>query len=283
MKITIDDKSGFCFGVINAVTKAEEALTNGGSIYCLGDIVHNQQEVQRLEKLGLRTITRDEYFNLKNCTVLLRAHGEPPATYEHARRANIRLIDGTCPVVLKLQDRVRKGFEELQPKNGQLVLLGKKGHAEIEGLNGQTGEQAIIVETEADLLKIDPDRPVLVFSQTTKSLDEFRRLSGKISSTARAGAEIKDSICRQVANRVPRMREFAAQHDIVVFVGGQKSSNGKALFDVCRSVNPNSHFVSGTDDLRPEWFANCQSVGITGATSTPKWQMQEIADKLLRL
>lgn len=280
MKIVIDDKSGFCFGVVSAIRKAEEALAKGDRIYCLGDIVHNHDEVKRLEVLGMQTISHEEFFQLSNCTVLLRAHGEPPSTYQHAKDSNITLLDGTCPVVLKLQERVGRGFSELQAKNGQLVLLGKKGHAEITGLNGQTGNRAIVVENENDLRQIDPERPVLVFSQTTKSLDDFHRLSEKIKAQSRAEVEIKDSICRQVAHRVPRMKEFAAQYDVILFVAGKKSSNGRALFDVCCSVNPNCHFVSSKDELKAEWFKNFQSVGITGATSTPRWQMDEIANNL---
>ncbi|WP_163709073.1 4-hydroxy-3-methylbut-2-enyl diphosphate reductase [Mangrovibacterium lignilyticum] len=280
MKVVIDDRSGFCFGVVSAIEKAEKALAKGEQIYCLGDIVHNHQEVKRLEKMGMHTIDHEKYFSLKNCKVLLRAHGEPPKTYEYAKANSIELLDGTCPVVLKLQQRVRKGFSDIQAKNGQLVLLGKKGHAEIAGLNGQTGNQAIIIENEDDLHKIDPERPTLVFSQTTKSLEDFHKLTAQIKQQANAETAIKDTICRQVAHRVPRMKEFAAQHDVIIFVSGQKSSNGKALFKVCQSINPNSHFVSDKTELRPEWHTGYQSVGITGATSTPRWLMQEIADTL---
>lgn len=280
MKVVIDDKSGFCFGVVSAIGKAEEALAKGEKIYCLGDIVHNHDEVKRLEALGMQTISHEEFFQLSDCTVLIRAHGEPPSTYAYAHVHNLTLIDGTCPVVLKLQQRVGKGFAELQAKNGQLILLGKKGHAEITGLNGQTDNQAIVVENEDDLTQIDPERPVLVFSQTTKSLDDFHRLSGMIKAQNHVGTEIKDSICRQVANRMPRMREFAAQYDVVLFVAGKKSSNGKALFDVCLATNPNSYFISSKYELKAAWFDNIQSVGITGATSTPRWQMEEIADNL---
>lgn len=280
MKVVIDDKSGFCFGVVSAIRKAEDALAKGEKIYCLGDIVHNHDEVKRLEALGMQTISNEEFSQLSNCTVLIRAHGEPPSTYQYAKANNITLIDGTCPVVLKLQERVGKGFTELQSKKGQLVLLGKKGHAEITGLNGQADNQAIVVENEEDLNQIDPELPVLVFSQTTKSLDDFHRLSEKIKAQSRSEVEIKDSICRQVAHRVPRMKEFAAQHDVILFVAGKKSSNGKALFEVCQAVNPNSHFISSKEELKAEWLKNFQSVGITGATSTPAWQMEEIANNL---
>jgi 4-hydroxy-3-methylbut-2-enyl diphosphate reductase len=283
MKVVIDDKSGFCFGVVNAIQKAEELLRRGEKVYCLGDIVHNQLEVERLQQFGLETIDHEHYFQLSGCKVLLRAHGEPPSTYHYARENNIELIDGTCPVVLKLQQRVKKGFENLQTENGQLILLGKKGHAEISGLNGQTGNKAIIVEEEEDLQQIDPDKPALVFSQTTKSLDDFHRLSEKIKGRMKTKTEIKDTICRQVAHRVPRMKEFAAQHDAIIFVSGKKSSNGKALFKICKSINPNSFFISDKDELPPGQFKNYQSVGITGATSTPRWQMEEIANILTKL
>ena len=277
MKVVIDNKSGFCFGVVSVIKKAEEALLNGEKIYCLGDIVHNQSEVRRLEELGMQTIDHTVFFTLKNCKVLLRAHGEPPESYDYARANNIELLDGTCPVVLKLQQRVRKGFEDLQSKNGQLILLGKKGHAEIKGLNGQTGNQAIIVENDEDLEKIDPEKPSLVFSQTTKSLDDFHRLTGKIKARTKAETGIKDTICRQVSHRVPRMQEFAGQYDVVIFVGGQKSSNAQLLFRVCLETNPQSYFISDKEELQNQWFAGCRSVGITGATSTPRWLMEEIA------
>lgn len=280
MNVEIDDKSGFCFGVVSAIKKAEDLLHQGEKIYCLGDIVHNQQEVQRLEALGMASINHEQYFKLSNCKVLLRAHGEPPTTYTYARENNIELIDGTCPVVLKLQQRVRKGFEDIQAKNGQLVLLGKKGHAEVVGLNGQTGDTAIIIEGDDDLRHIDPDKPTLVFSQTTKSLDDFHRLGQQIRNLTQADVEIKDTICRQVAHRAPRMKEFAAQHDVIIFVSGKKSSNGKALFEICKSINPNSYFISNVDELKSEWTTNKHSIGVTGATSTPRWLMDKIAGKL---
>ncbi len=283
MKVVIDDKSGFCFGVVNAIQKAEKLLHQGEKVYCLGDIVHNQLEVERLQQLGMETIDHARYFQLSDCKVLLRAHGEPPATYAYADKNNIELIDGTCPVVLKLQQRVKKGFEDLQAENGQLVLLGKKGHAEINGLNGQTGNKAIIIESEADLQQIDPNKPTLVFSQTTKSLDDFHRLSTEIKNRISAKTEIKDTICRQVAHRVPRMKEFATQHDAIIFVSGKKSSNGKSLFHICQSVNPNSFFISSKEELNKEALDKYQSVGITGATSTPRWQMEEIANILTEL
>jgi len=283
MKVVIDNKSGFCFGVVNAIQKAEQLLRNGEKIYCLGDIVHNQLEVERLEKMGMQTINQEQFLKLSNCKVLLRAHGEPPATYEYARQNNIELIDGTCPVVLKLQQRVLTGFNSISAQNGQLVLLGKKGHAEINGLSGQTGNRAIIIENNEDVDQLDPNKPTIVFSQTTKSLDDFQRLSEKLKEKVNADIEIKDTICRQVANRVPRMKEFAAEHDAIVFVGGQKSSNAKALFQVCQAVNPQSYFISDKSELNTSCFTKYHSVGITGATSTPQWQIEEIADILSEL
>ncbi len=277
MKVEIDQKSGFCFGVVNAVKKAEDTLKTEGKLYCLGDIVHNSMEVSRLEALGLETIGHKKYFTLKNCKVLLRAHGEPPSTYEYARNNNIELIDATCPVVLKLQQRVKNAHTEMQQKGGQIIIFGKKGHAEVDGLNGQADNQAIIIEDETDLSKIDPQKPSVIFSQTTKSLEKFHLLSNKVKAISEAPTDIKDTICRQVANRVPRMKEFASQHDVIIFVGGKKSSNARLLFDVCKQTNPNSYFVSNKKELDLNWFSGHECVGISGATSTPQWLMEEIA------
>ncbi len=276
MKVEIDQKSGFCFGVVNAIGKAEKFLKEG-ELYCLGDIVHNGMEIERLEKLGLKTIDHETYFTLKNCRVLLRAHGEPPSTYEYAKANNIDLIDATCPVVLKLQERIKKAHEQMLDENGQIIIFGQKGHAEVIGLDGQTKNQSIIIENEDDLAQIDPNKPGWIFSQTTKSIDEFHRLTKRIKAKNQKELVIKDTICRQVANRVPRLKEFAKQHDTIVFVGGQKSSNAKLLFGVCKETNTNSHFISSKDDLDLNWFKNSKSVGISGATSTPHWLMEEIA------
>ncbi|WP_430974612.1 4-hydroxy-3-methylbut-2-enyl diphosphate reductase [Sunxiuqinia rutila] len=278
MKVEIDHKSGFCFGVVNAIKKAEETLNKGGVLFCLGDIVHNGMEIKRLESIGLITIDREKYFTLKNCQVLLRAHGEPPETYAYAKANNIELIDATCPVVLKLQQRVKDAFQEMEQKDGQVIIFGKKGHAEVIGLNGQTNNQSIIVEQEDDLAKIDGNKPAYLFAQTTKPVDEFYELAQKIEAQSTGELVVKDTICRQVANRVPRMKEFAAQHDILIFVGGKKSSNAKFLFEVCLKVNPNSHFVSSPDELDSGWFEGKKSAGICGATSTPQWLMEEVAE-----
>lgn len=277
MKVEIDEKSGFCFGVVNAIGKAEETLKNEQKLYCLGDIVHNGMEIKRLEAAGLESIDRKKFFTLKNCKVLLRAHGEPPSTYEYAEANNIELIDGTCPVVLKLQERVKKAYDEMQEVNGQIVIFGKIGHAEVVSLDGQTKNQAIIIEDESDLEQVDPNRPAYLFSQTTKSLTKFQLLAQKLKERINEKVVIKDTICRQVSNRVPRMKEFASIHDVIVFVGGRKSSNAKILFDVCKQTNPNSYFISSLEDIDMNWFQGKNSTGICGATSTPQWLMEEVA------
>lgn len=276
MKVEIDQKSGFCFGVVNAIEKAEEALKDG-ELYCLGDIVHNGMEIKRLEGLGLKTIDHETFFTLKNCRVLLRAHGEPPSTYEYAKANNIELIDATCPVVLKLQHRVKKAHDQMKDEGGQIIIYGKKGHAEVIALDGQTENKSVIIENEDDLLQIDPDKPAWIFSQTTKSVDEFHRLSAKIKENSNVNVEAKDTICRQVANRIPRLKIFAKQHDVIVFVGGKKSSNAKLLFEVCKHINTRSYFVSAIEEIEPQWFSGSKSVGISGATSTPQWLMEEAA------
>ncbi len=277
MRVIIDDKSGFCFGVVNAIEMAELTLQKEDKLYCLGDIVHNGMEVNRLESLGLITINREQFLKLKNCKVLLRAHGEPPSTYEHAQKNNIELIDATCPVVLKLQQRVKKAHDEMQGKNGQIIIFGKAGHAEVIGLNGQTNNTGIIVEQEEDLEKIDKEKPAYFFSQTTKSIEKFHALAEKIQAQSTKKIVVKDTICRQVANRVPRLEKFAKEHDAVVFVGGKKSSNARFLFEVCKANNSDSFFVSNKDEINPDWFVGKSSVGICGATSTPQWLMEEIA------
>ena len=281
MKIEIDHKSGFCFGVVNAIGKAEEMLKSVDMLYSLGHIVHNEQEVQRLQELGLRTISHDEYFKLKNCKVLIRAHGEPPSTYEYARENNIALIDATCPVVLKLQERVRKAAETMRDENGQVVIFGHTGHAEVTGLAGQTNHEAIILDDPEDLGKLDLSKPAIVFSQTTKSVADFQKLTKNIESQSISGRiKAHDTICRQVSNRVPHLRTFATRYDIVIFVGGRQSSNARVLFDVCKETNAHSYFVSLPGDLCPDWFSGAKSVGICGATSTPEWLMKQVAERI---
>ncbi len=279
MKIEIDNKSGFCFGVVNAIKKAEDALSSEENLYCLGDIVHNGAEVHRLAGKGMKTISREEFYRIKNCRVLIRAHGEPPETYAYAKQNNIELIDATCPIVLAIQKKVRNTFNEQLANNGQLVIFGKPGHAEVIGLNGQTGNKAIIISNKEDLDKIDFNLPVTLYSQTTKPLAEFREIGDLIMKRAggRIPVEIKDTVCRQVSGRAPHLEKFAARHDIIIFVSGKESSNGAVLFAVCKKVNRRSHMVSDRTEIQKEWFLGAESAGICGATSTPQWLMEEIA------
>ncbi|MCC7232346.1 MAG: 4-hydroxy-3-methylbut-2-enyl diphosphate reductase [Bacteroidia bacterium] len=292
MKVTIDPHSGFCFGVVYAIQTAEEELERSGKLYCLGDIVHNSVEVERLRAKGLEVIDHATLAGLRDCKVLIRAHGEPPETYQIALSNNIELIDASCPVVLKLQNRVRTSFDEALENNGQVVIYGEAGHAEVNGLVGQTLDKAIIVKTEADLDKIDFSLPVYFFSQTTKSSKGFYEMQRMIEERSQAARnrEIQeeflstnDTICRQVSNREPHLKKFSADHDVVIFVSGKKSSNGKALFEVCRNTNPNSYFISDENELQPEWFLGVRSVGVCGATSTPMWLMEKVADLLSRV
>ncbi len=279
MKIEIDNKSGFCFGVVNAIKKAEDALSAEETLYCLGDIVHNGAEVGRLAGKGMKTISREEFYRMKNCRVLIRAHGEPPETYTYAKENNIELIDATCPIVLNIQKKVRNTFKEQSANNGQLVIFGKPGHAEVVGLNGQTGNNAVIISNKEDIDKIDFNRPVTLYSQTTKPLAGFREIADLIRERAdgRIPVEIKDTVCRQVSNRAPHLEKFAARHDVIIFVSGKKSSNGVVLFTVCQKVNPRSHMVEDTTEIQKEWFSGAESAGICGATSTPQWLMEEVA------
>ncbi|WP_324672070.1 4-hydroxy-3-methylbut-2-enyl diphosphate reductase [Hymenobacter sp. GOD-10R] len=286
MNVTIDKNSGYCFGVEFAIQMAEDELAHEETLYCLGDIVHNRMEVERLYQQGLRIIDREQLAELHDCKVLIRAHGEPPETYALALRNNLELIDASCPVVLKLQNRVKHAYDASKRQNGQIVIYGQPGHAEVTGLTGQTGNRALIVMTEADLDQIDFARPVTLFSQTTKSTAGFYRMKQLIEERiALAGGELdsfdaNDSICRQVSNREPALAKFALQHDVVVFVSGRKSSNGKALFSVVNKTNSRSYFVENEQDLDDEWFHGVESVGICGATSTPMWLMQRVADRI---
>lgn len=277
-KIEIDSESGFCFGVVTAIRKAEEELELTGHLYCLGDIVHNSNEVERLESKGLQTITHDDLRRLHGVTVLLRAHGEPPETYRIAAANNINIIDATCPVVLQLQRRIHARYNEVLPDGShpQIVIYGKKGHAEVNGLVGQTDGEAIVVESSDELDRIDFDRDIYLYSQTTKSLDGFAAMVDEISRRRRAGFESFDTICRQVANRIPRIRRFALSHDLILFVCGSKSSNGKILYEECRRANPESYRISSADEIDPSWLAGKENIGICGATSTPRWLMEEV-------
>ncbi len=280
MKVKIDRNSGFCFGVINAIKAVETELKNSDTLYCLGDIVHNGKEVRRLENMGLKSITKEKYYSLKNCKVLIRAHGEPPEIYEYANKNNIELIDATCPVVLTLQEKVKHSYKAQIKENGQVVIFGKKGHAEIVGLAGQTNHDAIIVEKIEDIDKIDMNRPVSLYAQTTKRIEDYSEIADLISSKIEPGVhvKVKDSICRQVSNRVPNLKIFAKKFDLVLFVAGRKSSNGQYLYAICREENANARFISETEEIKNSWFVGVESVGICGATSTPNWLMEEVSD-----
>lgn len=275
IQVEIDNGSGFCFGVTTAIKKAEEELAEGKPMYCLGDIVHNGMEVERLTAMGLITINHEQLKDLHDVKVLLRAHGEPPETYELARRNNIEIIDATCPVVLQLQKRIKKQF--LNNPDAQIVIFGKNGHAEVLGLVGQTKSEAIVIEHFDEVTRLNFSKDIYLYSQTTKSLDEFHRIIEYIQAHIQKGAIFKsfDTICRQVANRMPNIARFAAQHDVILFVSGRKSSNGKVLYNECKKINPNSYHIEGAKEIDMNWFKDVQTVGICGATSTPKWLMEE--------
>lgn len=282
--IEIDSKSGFCFGVVTAICKAEEELEKTGRLYCLGDIVHNSDEVERLRRKGLITITHEEMQQLYNVKVLLRAHGEPPATYELAKKNNIEIIDATCPVVLQLQRRIKESYTSANPRP-QIVIYGKNGHAEVNGLVGQTNGEAIVVEDISQLDNVDLNNDIALYSQTTKSLQGFTEIINAISSKKSPLSTFKsyDTICRQVANRVDHIRQFASNHQLVLFVSGKKSSNGKILYNECLSVNPNTKFISNENEIDPEWLNGAESIGICGATSTPRWLMENVKTHVKRL
>ena len=280
--IEIDKKSGFCFGVVNAIEKAEQELKKGETLYCLGDIVHNGQEVERLTAMGMITITHEEFKNLHNVKVLLRAHGEPPSTYELAKQNNIILVDASCPVVLKLQARIKKAHETKPTADTQVVIYGHHGHAEVNGLVGQINGEAIVIEDETELDKIDFNKNILLFSQTTKSLSGFNDLVQTVQAKMGNGANLQfsDTICRQVANRIPNITTFAQQNDIIIFVSGKKSSNGKVLYEHAKSVNENTFNVSEPDELESINIDLTKKIGICGATSTPRWLMEAVMEKL---
>lgn len=279
-KVEIDAGSGFCFGVVTAIHKAEEELAKGGTLYCLGDIVHNGREVERLREMGLVTINHEEMEQLHHVKVLLRAHGEPPETYELARRNNIEIIDATCPVVLQLQKRIKQEYQKKEDtKDKQIVIYGKNGHAEVLGLVGQTQGTAIVIERLEEVDKLDFTHNISLYSQTTKSLDGFREVVENIQKRISPDAEFAyyDTICRQVANRMPNLRKFASAHDLVFFVSGKKSSNGKMLFSECQKVNTNSHLIDSVDEIDLSLLKGVTSTGICGATSTPKWLMEQVS------
>ncbi|MBD5419851.1 MAG: 4-hydroxy-3-methylbut-2-enyl diphosphate reductase [Bacteroides sp.] len=285
-KIEIDNGSGFCFGVTTAISKAEEELERTGVLYCLGDIVHNAGEVERLRKKGLITVDHEEFAKLHDVKVLLRAHGEPPSTYETARRNGIEIIDATCPVVLQLQKRIKDAYSnsaeplEHSLKAPLILIYGKPGHAEVNGLVGQTDGSAVVIQDKADLDSLDLDRDIWLYSQTTKSIEGFQEIVSEIKSRKTNGSfQWFDTICRQVANRMPRMRDFAAGHDVILFVSGAKSSNGKVLYAQCKEVNPKTYLITDETELDHAWIEGAESIGICGATSTPRWLMQKVAEE----
>ncbi len=287
MKVEIENKSGFCFGVVNAIEKAEEELSEKKQLYCLGDIVHNNKEVERLKSLGLTTIGYESFEKLKNCTVLIRAHGEPPEIYKVAEKNNIRLIDATCPVVLKLQKKINKTYQYTCQKNEQIVIYGKEGHAEVNGLVGQTNGSAIVIGSDKEIDKINFSRPVNLFSQTTKLKEGYLGVKEIIKKRIKqAGNDPKvyfngnDTTCKLVANRQTEIKRFAEKHDIIIFVSGKKSSNGRALFLYCQKVNKLTYWISGSEELHVDWFRGTKSVGVCGATSTPRWLMEQVADEI---
>jgi 4-hydroxy-3-methylbut-2-enyl diphosphate reductase len=291
MKVIIDKNSGYCFGVEFAIQMAEDEMESTDTLYCLGDIVHNDMEVKRLNAKGLKVIDRNDLEQLHDCKVLIRAHGEPPETYKTALKNNIELIDASCPVVLKLQNRVKNAYDKMTESCGQIVIYGQKGHAEVIGLSGQTNEEAIIITSEEDLDKIDFSRPVTLFSQTTKSTKGFykikelieNRIENAKSELHQVDFSANDSICRQVSNREPQLSKFAKECDVIVFVSGKKSSNGKALYNVCLSHNPRSYFIENETELDPNWFNSTDVVGICGATSTPMWLMEQVSSYIEKI
>ena len=274
MKIEIDEGSGFCFGVTTAIKKAEEELATGSELYCLGDIVHNGMECERLHNMGLKTINHDEFATLHDKKVLLRAHGEPPSTYLEAQANGIEIIDATCPVVLQLQRRIKRQYDA-NPE-AQIVIFGKNGHAEVLGLVGQTDQKAIVIEHADEACRLDFSRDIYLYSQTTKSLDEFHAIIDYIQAHISPEATFKsfDTICRQVANRMPNICSFATKHDLILFVSGRKSSNGKVLFNACKAKNPHTYLIEGPEEIDSAWLSGAESIGICGATSTPKWLME---------
>ena len=284
MRVEIDQYSGFCFGVVRAIGEAEQALQSG-SVASLGDIVHNRMEVQRLETLGLKTISHADIPTLKGRRMLIRAHGEPPRTYALARECGVEIIDATCPVVAALQRKVKRAYEEMAKVGGTVVILGKRGHAEVVGLTGQVDEKAVVVENEADLEHIDFSQPIYFLSQTTQSVEKFNRLTEimrqRLPDESMLTAD--DTICRRVSSREEHLREFARQHDVVIFVCGRKSSNGKVLYNICQQENERSYNIEESSELQSEWFKGAESVGICGATSTPKWLMENIAEAISQI
>jgi len=289
MEVTIDRYSGFCFGVVYAIQMAEDILKKEARLYCLGDIVHNNKEVERLNNIGLKIINHEDLKEIKDCKVMIRAHGEPPSTYKTAIKNNIQLLDASCPVVLKLQHQIKEGYEDIKEIDGQVIIFGKEGHAEVTGLLGQTKNEAVIVTTIEDLEKIDFSKSIYIYSQTTKSPKSYKVISDIISERVKlaAGENVKyivhDTLCRQVSGREPQLKQFSDENDVIIFVSGRKSSNGKMLYQSCKSVNRNSYFISDVDELVPAWFIRAKSVGVCGATSTPRWLMEKVRKTIISI
>ncbi|MBQ6046032.1 MAG: 4-hydroxy-3-methylbut-2-enyl diphosphate reductase [Bacteroidales bacterium] len=278
-EITIDKNAGFCFGVVKAIGKAEEELERQGKLYCLGDLVHNNAEVARLRSKGLQVVDRKMFEELHDTEVLIRAHGEPPMTYDVARQHNVRLIDATCPIVLSLQQKVRKGFEEMRQIGGQVVIYGLPGHAEVIGLNGQADNTAIIVSNIDDLVAIDVTKPVRLYSQTTKNREDYKHLAEELKRLMKNDDfEVYDTVCNSVANRAKELEQFAHEVDMLLFVAGEHSSNGRYLYDYCRRVQPNTYIIASENELKGEWLNGRGKIGITGATSTPRWLMEQVME-----
>lgn len=284
MIIEIDKDAGFCFGVVRAIEHAEAELKKDKPLYCIGDIVHNELEIKRLSELGLKTISANQLINYDCKKVLIRAHGEPPKTYAITKSKNIQVVDATCPIVIRLQKSIQKDWKEMQKEGGDIIIFGEKNHAEVIGLNGQTENQAIIIEDEKDLSQIDFTKPLRIFSQTTKSLEIYKKICDKISNNTKAvdnkNVKFLNSICLSVSNRTKSLTNFANQYNVIIFVSGKKSSNGQYLYTFCKENNPNSYFVSYIEELNPQWFKNINKVGITGATSTPQWLMRDFSDAI---
>ena len=280
MEVIIDSNAGYCFGVVRAIGTAEEELRRDAHLYCLGDIVHNSAEVRRLEQEGLEVIDHGRLGQLADCRVLIRAHGEPPQTYSLAKERGITLVDATCPIVLALQQRIRRGYDEMRAVGGQVVIFGKPGHAEVVGLNGQTDGTAVIVSSPDDLSAIDFSRPIRLYSQTTKSRDEYRRLTANIEACQPKDFVAYDTVCNRVASRARELEQFAASVDVLLFVAGEGSSNGHYLYEYCRKVQPATYLLSDASALNPQWIAGAERVGISGATSTPRWLMEEVKRRI---
>lgn len=289
MDIRIEDSAGFCFGVVSAIDMVENELENSDRLYCLGDIVHNDEEVKRLAKLGLRIISLKDMKEIRDTKVMIRAHGEPPSTYEMARENNIEIVDATCPIVLKLQRDVEKAYIKMKEEGGQVLIYGKKGHAEVVGLVGQTNNTAIVISNLEDLNKVDYKKPISVFSQTTMSKEDYKNISDEIKQRAKEAnpetqpeINIKNSICQRVASRTDKIINFANEVDIIVFVSGKNSSNGLYLYNYCKGIKPETYFISSPEELEESWFKGVNKVGITGATSTPMWLMEEVRDRIYK-